>query len=318
MRITVLIDNEPCSSQPLLAAEHGLSFYIEYDCPSASDPDALTVRVLCDMGASGLFIRNAELLGVDLSALDFAFLSHAHADHTGGLRDFLTSSVRYSEGAGRSAEKGIRIYHSSSLFGPHYYSSRRGARRDISADGSLAEEFADNFISLNESCWISEGIAAVFNDSASYPQPAGNVYLTKDGCEGECADDFSHEMSLAFVTPEGLVVVSSCSHCGALNIIDSCCRFTGVSRVAAFVGGLHFVDPSASLSESDSANHNEAEEFLNAMAILHPETKVFTGHCTGTIARSVLLSGSPTSDGKPSHQDNTINLFATGTVINPA
>lgn len=36
-----------------------------------------------------MFIRNAELLGVDICDVDYVFISHGHSDHAGGLRHFL-------------------------------------------------------------------------------------------------------------------------------------------------------------------------------------------------------------------------------------
>ncbi len=39
--------------------------------------------------------------------------------------------------------------------------------------------------------------------------------------------------------PAGLVVLSSCSHSGAVNVLLNAQRVTGVQQVHAFVGGLH-------------------------------------------------------------------------------
>jgi len=43
----------------------------------------------CNPGASDLFIRNAGQLGIDLSDVDYVFISHGHSDHAGGLRYFM-------------------------------------------------------------------------------------------------------------------------------------------------------------------------------------------------------------------------------------
>ena len=82
-----------------------------------------------------------------------------------------------------------------------------------------------------------------------------------------------------------------------MNIIDSCCRFTGVDRVAAFVGGLHFVDG----EEAET----EVRTFIRQWKERYPEMRVYTGHCTGTIAKEVLAE----TDGAV--------CFYTGKLITP-
>jgi len=109
-------------------------------------------------------------------------------------------------------------------------------------------------------------------------------------------DDFGHELSLAVLTPKGLVVVSSCSHGGAVNIIKSCCRFTGMPRIYAFVGGLHLVDGEQITSE--------VEAFVNEMKTECPDIKIYTGHCTGELAKQELVNRSL-----------DIRIFKTGDVI---
>ena len=75
MKVTVLVDNISGKS---LGGEWGLSFYIEYR-------DKV---VLLDTGLSGLFAENADRLGLDLNAVDYAVLSHAHDDHANGFDTF--------------------------------------------------------------------------------------------------------------------------------------------------------------------------------------------------------------------------------------
>jgi len=77
MKIIVLSDNR--SMDDSLETEHGLCIYLE----------SAHVKCLLDTGASDLFVRNAAKLNVDLTAVDYVFLSHGHADHTGGLPAFL-------------------------------------------------------------------------------------------------------------------------------------------------------------------------------------------------------------------------------------
>ena len=76
-RIIVLSDNR--SNDCRLQTEHGLSVYME----------STSGKFLLDTGASDLFVRNAEKLGIDLSDVDYCLISHGHNDHIGGLMAFL-------------------------------------------------------------------------------------------------------------------------------------------------------------------------------------------------------------------------------------
>ena len=72
MKITVLVDNAPGGE---LAAEHGLSYFIEHKGKT----------LLFDTGHSRIFLQNAEKLAIDLEKVDTVVLSHGHWDHGNGL-----------------------------------------------------------------------------------------------------------------------------------------------------------------------------------------------------------------------------------------
>ena len=76
--ITILYDNT--TSSAALAAGRGFSCLVE----------AHGVNILFDTGADGkLLLYNMKKLGIDPSSPDKIFISHHHADHTGGLEDIL-------------------------------------------------------------------------------------------------------------------------------------------------------------------------------------------------------------------------------------
>lgn len=273
MKITVLVDNRLKEVNCGLGAEHGLSFHIEHDGK----------QILCDAGASGLFMENASAMGIDLAACSFAFISHGHNDHCGGLPALLERTTD------------IPVCLHTAIPGEDYFSTRRGTHRSLSCDRTVFEKHRRRFRYIDGTTEISAGIFAVQCKECKNATPHGNRFLTKKNGKLEIPDDFGHELSLAFVTKKGLVIVSPCSHCGALNIIDECRAATGCTKVHAYIGGLHFVEGAECAAE--------ATEFACGIAAHHPETTVYTGHCTCDTALA-LLEGNP-----------HIKSFATGTII---
>ena len=64
MRVVVLADNRAVDAG--FGAEHGLSIYLETE----------SYKCLLDVGASDLFARNAKLMNIDISDVDYLFISH--------------------------------------------------------------------------------------------------------------------------------------------------------------------------------------------------------------------------------------------------
>ena len=76
VRITTLSEN---TAQLGFLGEWGLSILVETE----------SCKVLLDTGLSISAVHNADLMGIDLATIDKIVLSHAHGDHTGGLRNVL-------------------------------------------------------------------------------------------------------------------------------------------------------------------------------------------------------------------------------------
>ena len=81
MKATVLVDNIQTDN---IKGEWGLSILIEYN----------DEKILLDVGASGLFVKNAEKLGLSLEDVDYAVLSHAHFDHANGMKQFFELNTK--------------------------------------------------------------------------------------------------------------------------------------------------------------------------------------------------------------------------------
>ena len=82
---------------------------------------------------------------------------------------------------------------------------------------------------------------------------------------------------------KGLVVLSSCSHAGVINVLQHAQRLTGFDRVYAFVGGLHLT---GGLFEAI------IPRTIAALGLIGPAI-VVPGHCTGWNATHELARQLP-------------------------
>ena len=252
MKLKVLIDNNHSKSNSDLLSEHGLSIYFEDE----------SSKYLFDVGASGRWLVNACKMGLNVQDIDSLILSHGHADHTGGLSSFLLQNNKANVFASEKIQKYI------------YSSNRHDTVVDLSPHKSVLNEYRSRFVYLAEDYQLSQSIKLVFCRKESYTLPEGDKFLFVDEGEGEkpyLADD---EISLAITINKSLVIMSSCSHRGILNIIESCIHSTGISNIAAFIGGLHLVD-------IEDGKQDDVRMIAEAIKNHYPDMVLYTGHCTG-------------------------------------
>ena len=238
MKWTVLSDNR--SSDSRLSTEHGLSILLQTE----------RIKILLDTGASDVFIRNAEQLGVDLSNVDYVFISHGHSDHAGGLRFFLEQN--------RQAKV---IVSPDAMSGKFF--SKRGNLHSITADWPEIDD--DRFILIDQTSEITEGIHVIAHIPQNHPMPKGNQNLYVQDANGDYNhDDFRHELALYI---DGLLF-TGCAHSGLENILSAC-----PWPVHTVVGGFHLLD-----GQETEKEHAALAQRLKAN---YPITLFYTSHCTG-------------------------------------
>lgn len=247
MKWTVLSDNR--SSNPALETEHGLSILLATE----------RHKMLLDTGASDVFARNAALMGIDLSHVDYVFISHGHSDHAGGLRYLMERN-----------DKAKVIVSPHAMSGQFF--SKRGNLHSITAQWP---EIAHERLLLTEhACEVAEGIHVMAHIPQIHPTPKGNHHLyVQDAYGNFIHDDFRHELALYV---EGLLF-TGCAHSGLENILSAC-----PWPVHTVVGGFHLLDG------------QESEKELTALAqrlkVRYPETQFHTSHCTGDHVFQVMQS----------------------------
>ena len=256
MKIVTLMENTACDAG--LCAAHGLSLYIE--TPKH--------RILFDMGPDGRFIDNAEKLGVDLSAVDIAVLSHGHSDHGGGLRAFSEVNSRAD----------ILIH--TDAFGNFYALEKGKDPRYIGLDPELWE-LESRVIPTADFVKLDDELTLFSDEPEVFPALAASAKLHVETPDGLRPDPFTHEQNLLVTAWGKSALFAGCAHRGIVNILAGARERLGRLPDAVF-GGFHFFE----LDPADPESGRLIEE--TGRALLEGDTVYYTGHCTGDYAYEKL------------------------------
>lgn len=227
MKLTVLVDNNSIIDRYFLA-EPALCFLLE---------DGQR-KILFDLGYSGIFIKNANKMKLDLTSINTVVFSHGHNDHTGGL-PFLISLYIEEALEKRGFVKPELICHKNT------FSTKLIGSIDI---GSLIKEEKLNLhfnMNLNnEPIWITDNLVYLGEiprvTSFENKVPVGKVIennILKD-------DYLLDDSALAYKSKDGLVIITGCSHAGICNIIDRAKAICGENKILDIIGGFHLLNPS--------------------------------------------------------------------------
>ncbi|TVM02612.1 MAG: MBL fold hydrolase [Candidatus Brocadia sp. WS118] len=248
MIVKVLSENTTSSEK--LGSEHGLSLYIETEAHT----------ILFDTGASCLFAENAEKMGVDLTRVDLAVISHGHYDHGGGLKTFLGINNR------------AKIYLHQKAFEPHYANRPGGIKAYIGLDESLLSN--ERFVFCGDRFVIDHELELFSGVDSKRLVPSGNTDLfVKDG-DAFVQDDFAHEQNLIISENGKTLLVAGCAHNGIINIIDQFNAEKGCLPDYV-IGGFHLYNHGIKQNEAP----NVVDEIGNILLETH--SQYYTCHCTG-------------------------------------
>lgn len=220
-------------------------------------------------------LRNAEVLGVDLSCVTDIVLSHFHFDHNTGLLPLLRDLREKNPNSIR------RVHVAEGFF----------LRRQLPQDGEYVDwnqmiEVRDTLeaagIEIIEHSGPSEILPSIWVTGpvvrAHDEQQYGEARML---VEGKWVQDYVPEsQGLSIVTNEGHIVLLGCGHSGVVNLLEHVQAEIEDAPIHALMGGLHLF--------------NATDEMLGWTADRLREIGVehlMAGHCTGIEPLIRLRSG---------------------------
>ena len=212
-KLTVIVDNIPNNG---IYGEWGLSILAEYK----------DKKILIDTGSSSLFLDNMKSLGIEVNDIDYGILSHAHYDHANGMPAFFENN--------HHAKVYLREGTQENCYGKKFI-----FRKYIGLPRKVLRNYADRIEMVSGDYKLMEGTFLIPHKTPGLAAIGKMESMYRKTEEGWIPDDFSHEQSVVLDTERGLVIVSPCSHAGAVNIINEIKNTFPDKYVYGLIGGFH-------------------------------------------------------------------------------
>jgi len=243
-RVTILYDAFGDSKE--LTKDWGFSALVEHDGK----------RILFDSGNNAeIFERNVKALGVDLTKIDFAVISHRHSDHATGVKYLLKVNPTvtiYVPADGANGFGGNEVP-------PAFFRPDANLPAKMRYFGGTPPEHLDsgklydtgNFVLVRATTEVAPGIFVVRTVS----EKKGTLEMP--------------ELTLAIKRPGGLLLVDGCSHAGIEAILQAASAID--PRTEIVFGGLHLVTTPV----------EEIDALVGNLQTKWKVQRMAPGHCTG-------------------------------------
>ena len=224
MQVKLTTVSENTAAGPYFLSEWGWGILVQVD----------ETNILFDTGAGFAAVRNADKLGIDFHTINKIILSHAHVDHTGGLREVL----------GRTGK--VEVIAHPAIWEAKYAVRENQRERYIGIPfiKEQLESLGARFRLTKDPVWITDSIVT----SGEIPLMTGyedidhNLYAKENG--NLRPDNVPDDLAMAIKTDLGLVIILGCAHRGIINTIRHFQEITGDEPVYCVVGGTHLISAS--------------------------------------------------------------------------
>jgi 7,8-dihydropterin-6-yl-methyl-4-(beta-D-ribofuranosyl)aminobenzene 5'-phosphate synthase len=261
------------SEREQLRAEHGYALWVTVTRDGRRD------TLLYDAGLGrDTAAHNLALLGYDLKDVRTVVFSHGHADHHSGLEG-ITRAI------GRS---GIPL-----VLHPDAWRERRivfptgteihlpgPSHQDLDREGWQVVEERGPSLVLDGAVLVTGQTARVTDFEQGFPPHQAR---TADGGWEPDVWIWDDQAVVVNVRGRGLVVMSSCSHAGVINVLENARKLTGTAHVHAFAGGMHL---------TGGLFEQIIPRTIERLSEIAPDV-VVPGHCSGWKAVNMIVSRLP-------------------------
>jgi len=273
IEITTLSENyveRGVLSASKLMGEQGLSFYLNQG----------QWKLLFDTGNGLSLLHNTSILNVPIEKLNGVVISHGCYGHHGGLESLLQATKRQN------------IYVHPHIFKDKWILKKgKEPRYHSILNRDRMESLGAKFVLRENTLELSDNIFLLGPFVRKSPTQDGNInnryYRKDDALE---IDLLSDEQILAIKTPEGLVLVSACTHNGLINTAEQALEMTGEQRIHAILGGLHTYG--CSEAEISGLAHWLNEKGVSLLLCCHctgfETANIFKKHFTGQVLQNYV------------------------------